>query len=173
MTQTLHRSWDIPVEDDYDLVVVGGGPSGSAAALAAGRAGLSVLVIDAEGQLGGIATSGLVSHWLGGRTPDTAHWVVGGIFRELSEEGAARGIATIPVAEPGPGYTPHGWTPRAASTILAGIPIDPAGMAKAASPCIDDAFSIACFGLLARRRFARTWADGSLLIHALTCYNPA
>ncbi len=37
----------------YDLIVVGGGIAGSMAATAAGREGLSVLLIEEEGFLGG------------------------------------------------------------------------------------------------------------------------
>ena len=36
------------VKNRYDVVVVGGGPSGSAAAIAAGRMGASVLLIEKE-----------------------------------------------------------------------------------------------------------------------------
>ena len=57
----------LPVASTYVVVVCGGGPSGCAAALAAKREGLTVLVIEGQGQLGGMATSGMVSHWLGGR----------------------------------------------------------------------------------------------------------
>ncbi|MGE4465911.1 FAD-dependent oxidoreductase, partial [Sphaerochaeta sp.] len=42
----------------YDLIVVGGGIAGSMAATAAGREGLSVLLIEEEGFLGGSLTAG-------------------------------------------------------------------------------------------------------------------
>lgn len=41
----------------YDLVVIGGGPSGTMAAIAAGRNGLKVLLIEQSGFLGGSLTS--------------------------------------------------------------------------------------------------------------------
>ncbi|NLA99280.1 MAG: FAD-dependent oxidoreductase, partial [Spirochaetales bacterium] len=41
----------------YDLVVVGGGIAGSMAAVAAGREGLRVLLIEEEGYLGGSLTA--------------------------------------------------------------------------------------------------------------------
>jgi len=62
---------DLPVMGTYDVVVCGGGPAGIAAALAARRAGMRVLLIERLAQVGGMGTSGLVSHWLGGRTNDT------------------------------------------------------------------------------------------------------
>ena len=75
----------LPVGRAYDVVVCGGGPSGCAAALAARREGLTILLVEGQGQLGGMATSGLVSHWLGGRN-QKGEWVVGGLFRSLAEE---------------------------------------------------------------------------------------
>jgi hypothetical protein len=116
---------DIPLGQAYDVVVCGGGPSGLAAALAARRSGLKVLLIDSNGQLGGNGTSGLVSHWLGGRTNDCRRWVVGGIFRSLCQEAQKRGIALIPGPPEGP-YQPHGWYK---GQLAAGIPFDPFGMA--------------------------------------------
>ena len=66
----------LPVWDGYDVVVCGGGPSGIPAALAARRAGLRVLLVEGQGQLGGVTTSAGVSHLLGGRTPDNQHELV-------------------------------------------------------------------------------------------------
>ena len=117
---------ELPVGKPYDLVVCGGGPSGVAAALAARRAGLGVLVVEGQGQLGGNGTSGLVSHWLGGRTSDCQRWVVGGLFRSMCEEAAERGIALVPVPDPAKKYQPHGWFK---GQLAAGIPFDPYGMA--------------------------------------------
>jgi hypothetical protein len=111
---------EIPVEGSYDVVVCGGGPAGCAAALSARRAGMRVLLVEAQGQLGGMGTSGLVSHWLGGRTQE-GDWVVGGIFKSLAEEAAARRYALIPTLEPDRVYQPHGWLPW----FVHGIPMDP------------------------------------------------
>ena len=47
-------------QNSYDLIVAGGGPSGVMAALAAGRLGLKVLMIERHGFLGGMNTAGLV-----------------------------------------------------------------------------------------------------------------
>jgi hypothetical protein len=86
----------VPVIGQYDVVVCGGGPSGTAAALAARRAGLSVLVLEGQGQLGGAGVSGLVSEWLGGDN--------GGIFREFATETGKLGISRQ--SDWGPAFDP-------------------------------------------------------------------
>jgi hypothetical protein len=53
----------IPVYDDWDVIVVGGGPSGCTAAIAAAREGAKTLLIEAMGVLGGMGTAGLVPAW--------------------------------------------------------------------------------------------------------------
>lgn len=53
----------IPVHDDWDVIVVGGGPSGCAAAIAAAREGAKTLLIEGTGALGGMGTSGLLNAW--------------------------------------------------------------------------------------------------------------
>jgi hypothetical protein len=54
VSDQIHLSRSVPVAQAYDLVVCGGGPSGCAAALAARRQGLTVLLIEIQGQLGGM-----------------------------------------------------------------------------------------------------------------------
>jgi glycine/D-amino acid oxidase-like deaminating enzyme len=122
----INRS--IPVFGEYDVVVCGGGSAGCAAALSAVRQGLKTLLVEAQGQLGGMGTSGLVSHWLGGRSFDSKEWVVGGIFRELTLKAVERGIALLPEPEPAGRLSPHGWCQ--AGPITAGIPFDPFAMAS-------------------------------------------
>ncbi|MDA3925788.1 MAG: FAD-dependent oxidoreductase [Kiritimatiellae bacterium] len=120
------------IEEDktvYDVIVAGGGPAGCAAALAAARAGSSVLLLEGQGQLGGTATSGLVSHWLGGRSVDCKEWIVGGIFKELSEEAVNAGFALLPEPEKDGSHSPFGWG-GAEGTLTAGVPFDPYRMAE-------------------------------------------
>ena len=56
---------DIPVVGKYDVIVAGSGPSGISAAVAAARGGAKVLIVEYAGSLGGISTSGLMSHFTG------------------------------------------------------------------------------------------------------------
>lgn len=49
----------------YDVIVVGSGPSGMGAAIKAARGGVSVLLVESQGSVGGISTSGMMSHFTG------------------------------------------------------------------------------------------------------------
>lgn len=44
-------------ELDYDVIVIGGGPAGAVAAIAAGRSGAKVLLVERHGYLGGMLTA--------------------------------------------------------------------------------------------------------------------
>ena len=55
---------ETPVYGEFDVVVVGGGPAGIAAAVAAGRAGRSTLLVERYGFLGGAGTAAGLSHVL-------------------------------------------------------------------------------------------------------------
>ncbi|HQQ57424.1 MAG TPA: FAD-dependent oxidoreductase, partial [Mesotoga sp.] len=72
-----------------DVVIVGAGISGVHAAIAAGKAGLDVLLVEREGSVGGISTLGLCN-------PFMRFWLdsgslVGGIFEEILKDLARRG----------------------------------------------------------------------------------
>ncbi|MDC7240863.1 MAG: FAD-dependent oxidoreductase [Spirochaetales bacterium] len=56
---------EIPVSYESEVLVIGGGPAGFAAAVTCGRLGLKTLLVEGTGTVGGVATSGLMSHWTG------------------------------------------------------------------------------------------------------------
>lgn len=55
----------IPVTDRVDVLVAGGGPAGIGAAVAAARQGCKTMLIEQAGDVGGVATTGMMSHWTG------------------------------------------------------------------------------------------------------------
>ncbi len=55
----------LPVRATVDVLVCGAGPSGFGAAVAAARAGAKTLLIEQTSAVGGVATSGMMSHWTG------------------------------------------------------------------------------------------------------------
>lgn len=59
---TLNRQ-KIKTDNQWDVIVVGGGPAGCAAACAAAREGAKVLLVESTGALGGMGTSGLLNAW--------------------------------------------------------------------------------------------------------------
>ena len=50
---------------ETDVLVLGSGPSGFAAAYSAAKSGAKVIIAEQGGNIGGISTSGLMSHWTG------------------------------------------------------------------------------------------------------------
>jgi hypothetical protein len=98
--QSYNFTRSVPVEEGYDVLVAGGGPAGSAAAVCAARQGAKVLLVEATGSLGGMCTSGLVNTF--GPMGDGERTLVGGFTRELIETMHERGYL-------GPEVTPEYW----------------------------------------------------------------
>ena len=74
---------------DYDVLVVGGGNAGCAAALAAARTGARTLLVERYGFLGGTATAAMVGPWM---TFHSGHdRIIGGIAQEIVERLKALG----------------------------------------------------------------------------------
>ncbi len=71
-----------PVYERCDVLVVGGGPAGTAAAVAAGRLGADTVLVERYNHLGGLSTGGLVS-WIDRMTDWDGNLIVAGIGAEL------------------------------------------------------------------------------------------
>lgn len=59
----LMKERKISMDDSWDVIVIGGGPAGCAAAASSAREGARTLLVEATGCLGGMGTSGLVPAW--------------------------------------------------------------------------------------------------------------
>src|SRR3984885_7389667 len=73
----------------YDVLVVGGGNAGCAAAIAAARCGARTLLVERYGFLGGTATAAMVGPWMTFHSGEAR--IVGGIAQEIVERLVARG----------------------------------------------------------------------------------
>lgn len=74
---------ELPVRYEYDVLVVGGGPAGCAAAVAAARQGARVMLVESQYCLGGQGTAGLVPAFM--CFGDGVHFLADGIGREILE----------------------------------------------------------------------------------------
>ena len=82
----------MPVAQDVDVLVVGGGPAGVGAAFAAARQGAKTLVVEQFNCLGGVATAG--GHGAIGKYDEegTGRRIVGGIAHEIGDRVVAGGV---------------------------------------------------------------------------------
>lgn len=79
-----------------DVLVVGGGPAGFGAAVAAARNGAKTMLIEQTSVLGGMATAGLVGPFMTCYDNDATEQLVMGIFDELCRRTEAKGGAIHP-----------------------------------------------------------------------------
>src|SRR5437016_8939253 len=78
---------DTPVLAEHEVVVLGGGPAGIAAAAAAGRAGRSTILVERYGFLGGAGTAAGLSNFCGlhARVHGEHRQVVHGVCDDILE----------------------------------------------------------------------------------------
>ncbi len=96
MQQKVMYQKEISSYGHWDVVVLGGGPSGTCAAIESARAGARTLLIEATGMLGGMATNALVGPFMTNYDREGNRPVVGGLYREIIERLAARSAAILP-----------------------------------------------------------------------------
>lgn len=87
---------EIPVSRTVDVVVVGAGPAGIGAAVAAARNGAKTLVFEAHGCIGGMATSGMVSPFMTSYDAPAEKMIIRGIFEEMVDRMVEIGGAIHP-----------------------------------------------------------------------------
>jgi NADPH-dependent 2,4-dienoyl-CoA reductase/sulfur reductase-like enzyme len=97
-TAIFEPARETPVRHEAEVLVVGGGTAGVAAAVAAARGGADVLLVERYGYLGGLATGGLIILLL---TLDDGRGrqVVAGLCQEATDRLAARDAAFFPPPE--------------------------------------------------------------------------
>ena len=97
------------LEKDYDLIVVGGGLTGVAAAVAASRQGLSVLLLEQDGSLGGAMSNSFVFPFMRYTYWEDEKWnyLSAGIFKEMVERHRFIG-----------GCSKYGWQPELFKMML-------------------------------------------------------
>jgi len=94
--QTINEpSKKIEVIDNVDIIVVGGGVAGVAAAIAASGNDVKVCIIEKENCLGGLATLGLVAYYMP-LCDGKGHKVIGGLGEELLRRSIKYGPGKIP-----------------------------------------------------------------------------
>ena len=89
-------TWDAPLHPACDVLVVGGGSAGIAAAMASARNGARTTLVEKYGFLGGTATAGMVGPFMTSYSADGSEPVIGGIFREVVDRMVAMGGAVDP-----------------------------------------------------------------------------
>ena len=89
---------EVPVCHETDVVVVGGGPAGVAAAVAAARNGARTTLVERYGHLGGMATGGLVI-LIPFLSDGTEQQVLGGLLQEMVERLDVMNAALYPPRE--------------------------------------------------------------------------
>ena len=75
MNYYIEPSKQISVKAEVDVLVIGGGPAGFSAAVNAARQGAKTMLVEQAGDVGGVSTTGLMSHWTGNTR--------GGFYEEL------------------------------------------------------------------------------------------
>lgn len=80
----------------YDVIVVGGGPSGICAAISAARQGVKTLLVEQNGFCGGMATAGLVGPFMTCYDSKGEKMIIKGLFEEIVDRLVKKGFAIHP-----------------------------------------------------------------------------
>lgn len=78
MNKYIEKERELEIYDKVDVLILGAGPAGFAAAINSAREGCKTMLIEQNGDVGGVSTSGLMSHWTGNTK--------GGFYEELLDK---------------------------------------------------------------------------------------
>ena len=95
MSEFIYNA-NLPDSIESDVVVVGGGPAGLCAAVAAARGGAKVILVEKNAFCGGMATAGMVAPFMTCYDSGGDKMLIRGIFEELVERLIAVGGAIHP-----------------------------------------------------------------------------
>ena len=112
--RTIHEpARETPVHEETDVLVVGGGPAGCAAAVAAARLGAKVTLVERYNHLGGLSTGGLVI-WIDRMSDWEGKQIITGFASEILDrlpEGAVAGAPPEQWGSTDPEHVAH-WRER-------------------------------------------------------------
>ncbi|MBQ2028606.1 MAG: FAD-dependent oxidoreductase [Clostridia bacterium] len=106
--ESYQLNCSIPYYYTPEIAVVGGGPAGVCAAIAAARTGAKVLLIESGNCLGGMATIGQVNPFMTSFDKSGENMIIRGLFAEIIDRLVARGAAIQPRdVPPGQSFTSY------------------------------------------------------------------
>ena len=83
MGEKIQFTAEVPIVHETDVLVLGAGPAGLCAALAAARNGAKTILIEQAGFAGGMATAGLVSPFMTSYSKSSGLMIIRGLFEEI------------------------------------------------------------------------------------------
>src|ERR1700691_613962 len=146
---------EVPVLTETDVLVVGGGPAGTAAAIAAARLGADVLLAERYNHLGGLSTGGLVI-WIDRMSDWSGRHIIRGLAEDLVDRLPKGAVAGPPRSDWGSRDTATAayWAQRTAAyhgVVTWSPTIDPEAL-KTLSMQSPNKHKCGCCSTLGRRR---------------------